>query len=176
MQKNNFDLYIFDVDGTLAERDSGDLLPNVARWFAGNDKPVALATNQGGVGLRYWMESVGFGDPSKLPTEQQVYDKLHKICRELNLSYTVIDVCFAYQSKSSGKWSPAPPDAQDDSRWKKEWRKPSPRMLTDAIDYHAQRDGAKSVVMIGDREEDRLAAESAGILFIHADVFFGREG
>jgi phosphoglycolate phosphatase-like HAD superfamily hydrolase len=60
-------LVIFDVDGTLAEAYRLKLLSGVEDFFnlvlAGNcsESPrVALATNQGGVGMRCWMEKKGW--------------------------------------------------------------------------------------------------------------------
>lgn len=159
-------LYIFDVDGTLAERDSTDLLPGVAEWFASNSDPVALATNQGGVGLRHWMESAGFGDPSRYPTEEQVMHRLHTIADNLGVPRDCVYAAFAYQSKSSGKWSPR----RDGLFWEPSWRKPEPWMLIHAMEMA----GEDTAVMVGDSEEDRQAARAAEIEFIHADEFFGR--
>ena len=75
-------LYIFDIDGTLTEKFGDTLKPEVAEWFRGmrgSDIKVALATNQGGVGLRYWMEQGGFGEPESYPTETKVYERLARI-------------------------------------------------------------------------------------------------
>lgn len=76
-------LYIFDLDGTLAALDSTNLLPGVAEWFdASPGVPCAIATNQGGVGLRYWMETKDFGEPGKYPTQAQVerYEVMGDLC------------------------------------------------------------------------------------------------
>ncbi|GAB5494515.1 MAG: hypothetical protein Phog2KO_47300 [Phototrophicaceae bacterium] len=53
---SQYDLIIFDMDGTLSDWKTGKLLPNVKAWFDAQppDRKFALATNQGGVGLRYW--------------------------------------------------------------------------------------------------------------------------
>ena len=101
-----YDLYIFDVDGTIAERDATELLPGVAEWFANNQTAVAFATNQGGVGLRYWMETAGFGEPSKYPTAKAVQERLESIAKYLGVKWANIYYSFAYQSKSSDNWSP----------------------------------------------------------------------
>ncbi len=168
-----YELYIFDVDGTIADRDTNELLPGVAEWFAVNaPKEVAFATNQGGVGLRHWMESEGFGEPEKYPTESQIYARLHQLRKKLIKPETTFNVCvsFRYQSKSSGKWSPRPHGTEGDTRWDKESRKPQPRMIHDAI----YREGLENAVMVGDSEEDRQAAANAGIDFVLADEFFRR--
>lgn len=162
-----YDLYIFDVDGTIAERDTTDLLPGVAEWFAANQTAVAFATNQGGVGLRYWMETAGFGEPEKYPTEEMIIKRLHALADRLQVSRLNLYASFAYQSKSSGKWAPS---ENDGLFWERAWRKPEPGMLIHAIEMA----GAKSAVMVGDSKEDEQAANAAGIDFIHADEFFGR--
>jgi len=163
-----YDLHIFDVDGTIAERDTTDLLPGVAEWFAANQTAVALATNQGGVGLRHWMIEGNFGDPSKYPDEIDVKVRMRKLRKKLGIRSSNVFISFAYQSKTSGKWNPVVQAA--DEEWSQEWRKPSPGMLIAAM----RRNGAKSAVMVGDSDEDRAAARAAGIDFIHANEFFGR--
>lgn len=51
-------LWMFDVDGTLCSSNTSDTLHLTAVLWLEKHKPqkVALCTNQGGVGLRYWME------------------------------------------------------------------------------------------------------------------------
>lgn len=168
-----YDLYIFDVDGTIAERDTTDLLPGVAEWFAGNQTAVAFATNQGGVGLRYWMETAEFGEPEKYPTETDVWQRLDSIQENIGRPDILKLASFAYQSKSSGKWSPTPNcnDRFDALCWHPSWRKPDMGMIAFS---QANFQIFKSAVMVGDSEEDEAAAHAAGIDFIHADDFFGR--
>jgi len=170
-----YDLYIFDVDGTIAERDTTELLPGVAEWFARNQTAVSLATNQGGVGLRHWMETGGFGgaDRYKYPPAEEVKDRLYKIAHKLSVSIESVYVSFAYQSKRSGEWSPAMNDIDGDPLewWAPEWRKPNPGMLLAAMEY----ENTTNAVMVGDSDEDEAAARAAGIDFIHADDFFGRK-
>lgn len=173
-------LYIFDVNGTLADRDTANILPGVREWFAAVDwatTRVAFATNQGGVGLRYWMESAGFGDPSQYPTEEQVRRRISTIEQELvpptQELNSEIYVCFAYQSRSSGKWSPAPPGYEGRPEWSPAWRKPAPGMLLQAM--HDVGANASNTVFVGDSDEDLQAALEANISFHWADDFFGRE-
>lgn len=167
-----YDLYIFDVDGTIAERDTTDLLPGVAEWFAGNQTAVAFATNQGGVGLRYWMETARFGEPEKYPTAEVITARLESLAEKLQVKWENIYYSFAYQSKSSDNWSPVPAGITEamSPEWFPASRKPNPGMLLEAISDNR----AKSAVMVGDSEEDEAAARAAGIDFIHADDFFGR--
>src|SRR5690606_10982903 len=62
MEIKDYQLMIFDVDGTIANRDEDRLLPEARdffkllyEWSAVATLPkLALATNQGGVGLRWW--------------------------------------------------------------------------------------------------------------------------
>lgn len=168
-----YDLYIFDVDGTIAERDTKNLLPGVSEWFASNKAAVAFATNQGGVGLRHWMETAGFGEPEKYPTAKAVQERLESIAKELGVKWANIYYSFAYQSKSSDNWSPVPAGITEamSPEWFPASRKPNPGMLLEAIFDN----GAKLPVMVGDRDEDEAAARAAGIDFVHADEFFGRK-
>lgn len=170
-----YELYIFDVDGTLADRDTNELLPGVAEWFVDNERPCAFATNQGGVGLRYWMETGNFGSPDEmgLPTEDDVWDRLHELNRVLGNGDILALASFVYQSKTTLKWSPVP-ERYDDFlplTWRKDWRKPCGGMIAYAKEYFHI---SQSVVMVGDSPEDEQAAKDAGVDFLHADVFFGR--
>lgn len=166
-------LFIFDVDDTVAARYTTDILPGVREWFAKIDwasTRIAFATNQGGVGLRYWMESQGFGDPSQYPTEGDVLSRLDQIEQELvpptHELQSEIYAAFAYQSKA-GNWSPAP-----DNRpcWSREWRKPNAGMLRQAMADAGVL--AADTVFVGNGDEDRQAAQAAGIEFVEAKEFF----
>jgi len=166
-------LHIFDLDGTLCDRDSDALLPGVAEWFATHPNDAcAIATNQGGVGLRRWMETGGFGEPNKYPTQAQVEDRMAAVETAIahHRSPPDIYVAFAYQAKS-GAWSPIPPDGQDDPRWLPGWRKPNPGMILQAMSDAGISDPAQ-VLLVGDREEDRQTAEAAGVGFQWAWEFF----
>lgn len=175
-----YELIIFDIDGTLSDRDTEELLPNVAQWFKnkGSNFNIAFATNQGGVGLRHWMEEEGFGTPDGYPTEDKIKDKIHSLVKKLELfpyGSQVVNsyIAYSYQSKKSGKWSPIPKLRSDNKSWLPEWRKPNPSMLLQAMkDFGIP---PNFTMMIGDREEDHEAAENAGILSIDADKFFGRK-
>lgn len=182
-------LIIFDLDTTLVQKWTDNLLPGVAEYFQRNDLPsIAIATNQGGVGLGYWMHKENFGNPDKYPTENETMYRLIRLARSLNAK---LYVSFAYRSKK-GNWSPipnsetgyvthyssdsgSPPWNQDwnaKHSWEKDWRKPSPGMLLEAIkDSNA---APANTLMVGDSEDDHLAAEAAGCSFIHANDFFNR--
>lgn len=186
MDLTQYDLIIFDVDGTLVESFTDRLLPGRRAFFAalallgpvGVGPQIALASNQGGVGLRFWMEKEGWGDPAQYPTRAEAEERVYGVAREIGplYSFPAVYICFAYQA-SDGRWSPTPEEAYDrpglpglDPRWSVGWRKPAPGMLLQAMedaDVISER-----VLMVGDRDEDKLAAERAGCAFASADEFF----
>lgn len=167
-----YDLHLFDLDGTLVPFDSNELYEDVKFWLDRNHN-WAIVSNQGGVGLRYWMETPPvFGDPEKYPTEDDVYNRVYKIFEDFYIDNRVW-FCFAYQSKSSGRWNPTPPYRLDDKRWSETWRKPNPGMLLDAMDYFNT--SPEKTLMVGDSEEDQLAAYAANCDFMWCNEFFERE-
>lgn len=171
-----YECILFDIDGTLADWRTSDLLSGVAEWFErhASDYKIALITNQGGVGLRAWMEEAGFGEPNKYPTEDLAHAHMDAVNMALPGGVYPLYVCYAYQAKSSGKWYPPDEDDYDtDPEWRHDHRKPAPGMIYDAIrDLHTTR--AKTL-LVGDRDEDRLAADNAGIDFQSAELFFATE-
>lgn len=168
-------LIIFDVDGTLIDRASGQLLPGRREFFqslSGSGSRIALATNQGGVGLRYWMEDGGFGEPEKYPSQAQAETRLSEVSATIGmLSQQCPEtyICYAYQARS-GNWSPTPAGANSDLHWAQSWRKPAPGMLEQAI--ADARVIATQTLMVGDRDEDAGAAKAAGCMFAWAKDFF----
>lgn len=184
----NYRLYIFDVDDNVAKRYSDELMEGVEDWFAfarqvGGGIRFAFATNQGGVGLRYWMEQGGFGDPSTYPTENSVNARLVIVRDRLFGGATVLPpiyVCFRYQS-AKGNWSPTPHDitpaeaADEDlpGEWRKSWRKPAPGMLLQAMADAGVMPSA--TLFVGNGEEDRQTAAAAGCDFMFGKHLFGGE-
>ena len=174
-----YDLIIFDMDGTLADRDTSQLLPGVRSWFTGVrpklSAKVVIASNQGGVGLRYWMESQSFGEPEKFPTAKDADQHLGAVLNVLDIDDAWM--AFAYQSKTSEKWGPVPDIHQRKYNsvygiWSFNFRKPNPGMLLDFMrEYNV---GADRTMMVGDSEEDAAAAKRAGCKFVSADTFFNR--
>jgi len=174
--ERRFQLVIFDVDGTLVETYGLEPLPNVESFFrlvlnGGCPQPpgLALATNQGGVGMRYWMERGRFGQPENFPTEDSVNERLGNLLTRLGAPEARVYTSFLYQTKN-GKWAPAPPGRQGDPRWSPEWRKPNPGMLLQAMADAGAR--PERTLFVGDREEDREAAAAAGCAFAWAAEFF----
>src|SRR5688572_24228949 len=180
MDLSKYKLIIFDLDGTLADRDSNELLEGVADWFGiyrhnTNGKKLAIATNQGGIGLRFWMEKDGFGEPEKYPTEKDFWERMSNlIIHSLGISPTEIPVyaSFRYQS-TKGNWSPIPDGQESNEKWKATSRKPSNGMLVYAMldaDIHESQ-----TLMVGDSTDDERAAKAAGCDFMWAWEFFGRD-
>lgn len=196
---NIYDLYkllIFDIDGTIANRASGELLPGRRDFFrrltvidapSSDHLQIALASNQGGVGFRYWLETTRpqwFAEKSPeeqaeqintYPTQNQALTRVYEVVRQINDLYphdpqTHAYVSFAWQFKSNGLWAPKPPGAENDIGWSNEWRKPAPGMLDQAMNDSIIAEWA--TLMIGDRDEDKKAARAAGCAFMWAKDFF----
>jgi len=175
-------LIIFDVDGTLVKRNSLILLPGVREFFqlvfeercqAVHMPALAIATNQGGVGMRYWMEKNFFGFPGGYPSEVDVVKRMNDLVTRLCGNGKIpVYICFRYQDRK-GKWSPVPPEAASDSRWSEDWRKPGPGMLRKAMEDAGVASG--QTLFIGDRTDDEGAAKAAGCSFAWARDFFTRD-
>ena len=170
-------LIIFDVDGTLAEQFTLDLLPGVKQFFellSRGDCPhapkAAIATNQGGVGMKYWMEKGGFGKPEKYPTPEEIDERMQELVKMLGGdSGLPVYVSYRFVTKQ-GKWVPLPPEQADNPRWQQDWRKPLPGMLLQAVQDAGVEPG--ETLFVGDREEDQAAAQAAGCVFVWAKDFF----
>lgn len=156
-------LYLFDMDGTLIsgymdnpgkEYDVWEVLPGRSEKLAqliNRGNKVAIVTNQGGVAF-------GFVD------EQQAWMKIYEAARRCGLrpDETRTYACF-YDVRGITPY--------DDPK-QAERRKPSGKMILEAM-YDAAIFDPGQVLMVGDREEDRKAAQAAGVSFQWAHVFFG---
>lgn len=167
-------LYIFDFDGTLVEQSTNVLLPGVHRWLVDNPGvQIAIASNQGGVGMRHWMETDGWGNPASYPTHEKIASNFKRFFSQIPNTITIaIYLCYVYQSKQSKKWSPVPIGSEDDPFWRQDWRKPASGMLLKALEDH--RCAPEDAIMVGDRLEDMEAALAANILYMDANQFFRR--
>lgn len=180
-----YELILFDLDGTLAVAWGDELLPGVAEWFAQESHtPAVIVSNQGGVGLRYWMETGEFGEPDAHPTQEQVLARLQRLAHH-SLDDTPVYVSWAYQSKH-GDWSPSPPEASEQghglfqvhagrgivSSWRQDWRKPNPGMLILAMEQAGVT--PENALMVGGKESDQEAARAAGCDYMPAHIFFQR--
>ena len=188
MKDHGITLLCLDVDGTIVESNTSSvLLPCFVKFLSKLDPAVvkiALVTNQGGVGLRHWMRAGSFGDPSSLPSQEEVEARILSIREKISSIFSGQLACFMafrYQSKgdaSAGKaprWGPVPFSGKEDVRWKQEWRKPNPGMLLEAMKWAGLSIFNKSCsLMVGDMDSDEGAARNAGIKFQRAPEFFMR--
>lgn len=178
MEIKDYDLLVFDVDGTIANRDEDRLMPEARdffkllyQWSAVATVPkLALATNQGGVGLRFWMLDGGWGNPDELPTLKTVEERLRAVRQQIPLP-TYLYTSYAYQSKNNKTWSPVPIEFAGRPEWSRAWRKPNPGMIQQAmLDYGI--DNPQKILFVGDRPEDEGAAISAGVDFCWVKQFW----
>ena len=170
-------LIIFDADGTLVDRKSGDFLEGVEQWLATRPQGVqlAIATNQGGPACR----DTGWGMNRNYPTLEEVEGRYNDLAQSIGAR---LYMCLVYVDKRETPYWPKdlwPSDwifnqnrETDDPRTWLKWRKPEPGMLLRAMeDADASPDGT---LMVGDRPEDEAAAQAAGVSFVWAHEFFGR--
>lgn len=178
MEIKDYQLTIFDVDGTIANRDEDRLLPEARdffkllyQWSAVATLPkLALATNQGGVGLRWWMIDSGWGNPDELPTLKSVEERLRAIQQQIPLP-TMLYTAYAYQSQKTREWSPVPMEYVGRPEWSRAWRKPNPGMIQQAmVDYGVA--DPRRVLFVGDQPEDEGAAVGAGVAFCWVKLFW----
>ncbi|MBE2200439.1 MAG: HAD hydrolase-like protein [Anaerolinea sp.] len=166
---------IFNLDGTLVRPLTYELLPGVQTWFGMRPTrlAVAIATNQGGVAMRhhYAYDTLRH---SQYPTAEKAGQRVFQVARLLNIPPSLVFMSFAYKF-SEGIWVDTPRESLGNERWSRNWRKPNAGMLMAAIGRsHAS---PQQTVMIGNSDDDRLAAARAGVTFIPAKTFFGwREG
>lgn len=186
-------IYIFDIDGTIANRDDTRLYSHFIDWLVtiGRNDQIYLATNQGGVGLRYWMSVNQFGEPDKYPTQEQVVTRITLIVGEISsiIQRPVMPyISYAYQSKA-GNWSPLPgkwtlkaehskpyyTKGNFRASWCQNWHKPNPGMLqaiySDCVQRFDVRD-LREYLVVGDMETDKMAAESVNLPFCYVNEFF----
>lgn len=166
-------LIISDVDGTLCHPHTTEFLPGVADFIAlvriaRNAPALAIATNQGGVGLRHWMEQGSFGDPGRYQSEADALATCGEIAARIGAR---LYISFAYQSQK-GLWAPTPTQPLAPEFWAHEWRKPAPGMLLRAMADAGAEPG--ETLFIGDSPEDQQAAAAAGCYFQWAQKFFSR--
>jgi histidinol phosphatase-like enzyme len=169
-------LYIFDLDGTLAETWEAEVLPNVRERVAGLEGGIAVATNQAGVAWNALK-----GEPYPSPSEvghrlRSVAEAVPRLEEALWLvaigDENVSHPPNCWRGLSSGVTRAAAPLRVRTSS-DLAWRKPRPGMLLVAC--RAYDVGPEEAIFVGDRQGDAEAAEAAGMDFADADAFFGRE-
>lgn len=166
-----YPLCIFDIDGTLCQLDSTELLPGrlqMLNHLIARDSQIAIATNQGGVGYRLYRQQNN-KSIDDFPTEQDVLDRIHTIIKSIGHEVPY-KIAFNYYVKWDNVWSPIPPGRELDPFWSSNYRKPSGGMLADHMsELGFSRD---QTIYIGDRPEDQAAAQSAGCHFAWEHDFF----
>ena len=157
-------LIIFDADGTLIDRESGQWLPNVLGTIAALPKGtrLAVATNQGGPACR----DAGWAWSGQFPALAEVEARYTAVAETIGAR---LYMALAYKS-SKGDWYVPTAVQEDDPRLQRHWRKPSPGMLVAAMSDTAV--GPMGTLMVGDGEDDRLAAGAVGCAFMWAKDFF----
>lgn len=169
----NTKLIIFDLDGTLVTKNTLDLKPHVADWFAawkvdGRVPYVAIATNQGGVGYHLHLLEAG-KDTGEYPNQAEAEARVNAVAGMLGIDPGLVYMSFAFRF-NYGEWVRTPMHEVDNPRWSRFWRKPNPGMLQAAlIDCQLLPNQA---LMVGDEESDKQAAIQAGIPFAWASHFF----
>lgn len=163
---------IFDLDDTIVERNSSQLLPGIKEWWQTNQefRVLGIITNQGGIGLRFWMEQNHFGTPDKYPTQESFKLRMSEVFCNLGNEVPCY-AAFRYKSKK-GIWSPVPLGREHDPAWSMGWRKPSPGMLIAAMQHAGVL--PEETLYVGDQREDELTAAAAGCLYESAASFFKR--
>lgn len=155
-------LYLFDLDGTLISSyldrpgrvyDQWEVLPSRRERLAelrAAGHTVGIATNQAGVAF-------GF------VTEDQVREKIGRVLEALGLpADTPYTACFGHAQARLPQYR-APEQLA--------CRKPSGHMITEMLERFPEA-AAEGTVYVGDRPEDRAAAEDAGVAFVPAEAFF----
>lgn len=164
MNITDYDLVIFDADGTLIDRELGVYLFDVEALFERlHNKGIytAIATNQGGPACHdVW------GD--KFPDLLFTMDRFSKIEQELK---TMCLVALAYQNDKHKGWYFPEGLVESDKRLSREWRKPRPGMLKEAMRYYNI--NPRRTLMVGDDEHgnDSGAAQNAGVSFLNIEEF-----
>ncbi len=162
-------MIIFDIDGTLVDRDSTELLPGRKHFFQSLEKGVliALASNQGGPACR----NAGWDWSNKYPTLDDVENRLSiikGIIEEAASRMAHLYTSLIFIDKG-GKIHIPKEISEKDPRLNIEWRKPAPGMLNQAMkDLGVP---VRYVTMIGDRAEDAGAAKAAGCNFFYTNDF-----
>ena len=156
-------LVTFDLDGTLISSyldepdqayDRWHVLPGrrerLAELFA-TGHTIGIVTNQGGVALGY-------------VSEEQALAKIAQALDALGLPPdTTVAVCLGHAESQDPRYNAPEVVAR---------RKPSGIMIREIIAAHPTA-AASGVIYVGDRPEDRAAANNASVPFIHAEQYFG---
>lgn len=176
------DVLIFDVDDTIVQRWTTNLLRNRAQRLADlkkQGKKIYLATNQGGPAYHAWhynrrsgrageypafIKTIGMmADIAQTTGAERCYVALHPgpedVAREIfeRMTTSPDQVMYLIGDKIRASY-------------RLDWRKPSGVMLLNVIDETSAEKGRCAYV--GNETKDQLAAEAAGVRFLDSDEFF----
>ncbi len=170
----HYKLFCFDIDGTLADRDSIELYPEVLEYFRENfssgGPAIALITNQGGPACH----DAGWEFSANFPNFEEIRERLEIISgkvSEVILSPPAVFVAWAFKTRDGAVIYP---QGIEDSLKDENLRKPKPGMIFQAMEIEGI-DNPADILMVGDRPEDQGAARAAGVGFEWASEFFGRK-
>jgi FMN phosphatase YigB (HAD superfamily) len=165
------ELFLFDLDSTLAVKWEPELLGGRAAELERLPRPAAIVTNQGGVHARYAWEARDEPErAAKYPSLETIMARITAITRQLPM----IQRAYAALHVGHNKY-PLPENREDiietlasgalfHASWQRSWRKPKPGMLRQAcLDFGVT---PAQALMVGDREDDEVAAAALGMPFI----------
>lgn len=150
------DLIILDADGTICDRDTGELLPLACEIYNAHPRAIAIATNQGGPACH----DANWAHSDQFPALATVEARYTAVAEQLNAR---LYMALAYHRKN-GEWLYPAGLPTNDPRLSHDWRKPAPGMLLAAMRDH--RASPERTIMIGDSDEDEAAATAAGVWFV----------
>jgi HAD superfamily hydrolase (TIGR01662 family) len=170
-------LYIFDLDGTLAETWESELLPGVAERVreVGDGADLAVATNQAGVAWNA-VEGNPYPRPAEIGNRLVAVAEALPVLKEALWLVSIGDEGVdlppeRWRALAAGVTQAAAPLWVRTSS-DRAWRKPRPGMLLEACETFGT--GPDEALFVGDREGDAQAAAAVGMRFVYADRFFGR--
>lgn len=166
-------LIIFNLDGTLVRPFTDELLPEVTAWFSvarWQMPKLAIATNQGSVAMWYHMRDTRPGQAHKYPSPAEAESRVWRVAARLGIERPLVYMSFAYRFQNTSQWIETPFECALDMRWSRNWRKPNPGMINQALrDLELL---PNEGLMVGNHERDRLAAVAAGVPFQRCGEFF----
>lgn len=171
-------LYIFDLDGTLTETYSTEVLPGVGEKITrlkeeGHD--LAVATNQAGLSWRVWTRQEKFPDVERmrkrLVTVAESLPPLAQAPWYVSVHDTRVRLSLEEFESVAGEMTEAEHGLDLHASAEPGWRKPQPGMLLAACE--ALGVSPEEAFYVGDMETDAEAAAAAGVSFLWATEFFG---
>lgn len=178
----NLDALIFDVDNTIVQRWTTNLLRNRKQRLdklKEEGKRIYLATNQGGPAHHAWHYYRDDARAEEYPSLIRTIGMMADITTRANATrcYVALHPGAPDVAKEIFDKMTSGPDQVmylmgDKVRacYRLSWRKPAPGMLLEIIE---EMDGRRErCAYVGNDTKDMLAAQAAGIEFIDSDEFF----